>query len=83
MKKRDYVWNCDLLFKNLMIRNRQLTLVSVQKVNDLMTHGERLKIKKKEILRIAFWFGSRQKNKRDFQRGVRGRAPRRILKNEK
>ena len=73
MKKRDYVWNCDLLFKNLMIRNRQLTLVSVQKVNDLMTHGERLKIKKKN-LRIAFWFGNRLKNKRDFQ-GVSGAEP--------
>ena len=73
MKKRDYVWNCDLLFKNLMIRNRQLTLVSVQKINDLMTHGERLKIKKKN-LRIAFWFGNRLKNKRDFQ-GVSGAEP--------
>ena len=73
MKKRDYVWNCDLLFKNLMIRNRQLTLVSVQKVNDLMTHGERLKIKRKN-LRIAFWFGNRLKNKRDFQ-GVSGAEP--------
>ena len=49
MKKRDYVWNCDLLFKKFMIRNEPLTLVSVQKVNDLMTHGERLEIKKKKI----------------------------------
>ena len=57
-----------------MIRNRQLTLVSVQKVNDLMTHGEKLKIKKKENLRIAFGFGSRLKNKRDFQ-GVSGAEP--------
>ena len=74
MKKRDYVWNCDLLFKNFMIRNRRLTLVNVQKVNDLMTHGERLKIKKRKKLRIAFWFGSRLKNKRDFQ-GVSGAEP--------
>ena len=57
-----------------MIRNRQLTLVSVQKPDDLMTHGEKLKIKKKENLRIAFWSGSRLKNKRDFQ-GVSGAEP--------
>jgi len=35
--------------QNLMIRDRQLTLVSVQKVNDSMTHGERLRTKKKKI----------------------------------
>ena len=83
MKKRDYVWNCDLLFKNLMIRNRQLTLVSVQKVNDLMTHGERLKIKKKRKFKNCILVWKPTKKQKGFSGGVRGRAPRRILKNEK
>ena len=74
MKKRDYVWNCDLLFKNLMIRNRQLTLVSVQKVNDLMTHGERLKIKKKKTSELDFGLEANPKPKGKF-RGCQGQRP--------
>ena len=49
LKGRYCCCHCHNLFENLMFRDRQFTLVSVQKINDLMTHGERLKIKKKQI----------------------------------
>ena len=57
-----------------MIRNRQLTLVSVQKVNDLMTHGERLKIKKKKTSELDFGLEANPKTKRKFK-GCQGQGP--------
>ena len=65
------------MFENLMIRNRQLTLVSVQKVNDLMTHGERLKIKKRKIQNWTLVWEPTQKQK-GSSRDVKDRAPREI-----
>ena len=46
LKGRYYCCHCHNLFENLLFRDRQFTLVSAQKVIDLMTHGEKLKIEK-------------------------------------
>ena len=73
MKKRYYSWNCHKFYENTIFRDREFAIVSVQKVNVLMTHGQRLRIKKRKR-KVWFWFGSQPKNKREIQ-GMSGAEP--------